>query len=155
MSFYFILENSTTGKRCGTVRIYNFNDDVFEWGSWILDGNKSRYAAMKTAILIYEFAFNVLDFDRSEFKGNKRNEKVISYHKKSGAKIIRQDEYNFISLYRRKLVYNFLILLEKNSNQNFHDYGEVLADETTFRKRQVATFKISYFLLRPYLIQKA
>ena len=42
----------------------------------------------------------------------------------------------FISLYRRKLVYNFLILFEKNSNQNFHDYGEELADETTFRKSQ-------------------
>jgi len=119
ISFYFILENSTTGKRCGTVRIYNFNDDVFEWGSWILDGNKSRYAAMETAILIYEFAFNVLGFDRSEFKVNKRNEKVISYHKKSGANIIRQDEYNFYFSIQKEISLQFSNTLRKKLKSKF------------------------------------
>ncbi|NMH59641.1 GNAT family N-acetyltransferase [Alteromonas ponticola] len=93
-SFYFILENRLTGVRCGTVRIYNFDGDVFEWGSWILDGNKTRFAAMETAILIYEFAFNVLGFSRSEFEVNKDNKKVISYHQKSGAEIIGEDDVN-------------------------------------------------------------
>ena len=65
-SFYFIFTNIATGERCGTVRIYNFNVNTFEWGSWILDENKTRYAAMETGILIYEFAFNMLGFDKSE-----------------------------------------------------------------------------------------
>ena len=30
-SYYFILSNSVTGLRCGTLRIYNFVDDSFEW----------------------------------------------------------------------------------------------------------------------------
>jgi RimJ/RimL family protein N-acetyltransferase len=94
-SFYFIFTNMATGERCGTVRIYNFNDDVFEWGSWILDKNKSRYAAMDTAILIYEFAFNTLGFNKSKFEVNKNNDKVVSYHKKSGAKIIGEDDTNY------------------------------------------------------------
>lgn len=94
-SFYFILTNATTGRRCGTVRIYNFNNDVFEWGSWILDSNKTRYSAIETAILIYEFAFNTLGFKKSEFEVNKNNEKVVSYHKKSGAKIIGEDDINY------------------------------------------------------------
>ena len=119
ISFYFILENSTTGKRCGTVRIYNFNDDVFEWGSWVLDENKSRYAAMETAILIYEFAFNVLGFDRSEFKVNKSNEKVVSYHKKSGANIIRQDEYNIYFSVRKKIGLQFANTLRKKLKLKF------------------------------------
>jgi len=94
-SFYFILTNTATGERCGTVRIYNFKDDTFEWGSWILDSNKTRYAAMETAVLIYEFAFNALGFGKSEFEVNRNNEKVVSYHTKSGAKIIGEDDINY------------------------------------------------------------
>jgi len=94
-SFYFILTNIATEKPCGTVRIYNFNGDTFEWGSWILDDNKTRYAAMETAILIYEFAFNTLGFSKSEFEVNKDNDKVVSYHKKSGAMIIGEDDINY------------------------------------------------------------
>ena len=101
------MENSTTGKCCGTVRIYNFNEDVFEWGSWILDKNKSPSAAMETAILIYEFAFNVLGFDRSEFEVNKSNKKVVSYHIKSGAEIIREDEVNLYFLMRKEIGLQF------------------------------------------------
>lgn len=94
-SFYFILTNTATEKPCGTVRIYNFRDDTFEWGSWILDDNKTRYAAMETAVLIYEFAFNTLGFSKSEFEVNRNNEKVLSYHQKSGAKIIGEDDVNY------------------------------------------------------------
>ena len=94
-SFYFILKNSVTGKKCGTVRIYNFNKDTFEWGSWILDDNKTLYAAMETAIFIYEFAFNSLGFYKSEFEVNKNNEKVVSFHKKSGAKVVRENNINY------------------------------------------------------------
>ena len=53
------------------------------------------YAAMETAVLIYEFAFNTLGFRKSEFEVNKNNEKVVSYHKKSGAKIIGEDDINY------------------------------------------------------------
>ena len=94
-SFYFILTNTASGERCGTERIYNFKDDTFEWGSWILDSNKTRYAAMETAVLIYEFAFNTLGFGKSEFEVNRNNEKVVSYHTKSGAKIIDEDDINY------------------------------------------------------------
>ena len=94
-SFYCILTNTATGERCGTVRIYNFKDDTFEWGSWILDDNKTRYAAMETAVFIYEFSFNTLGFGKSEFEVNRNNEKVVSYHIRSGAKIIGEDDINY------------------------------------------------------------
>lgn len=93
-SYYLILLNNLTGKRCGTVRLYNFNLDCFEWGSWILDHNKPRYAAMETGILVYEFAFEALGFSKSEFEVNKKNERVVDYHLKSGAEIINQDATN-------------------------------------------------------------
>ena len=46
-------------------------------------------------ILIYEFAFTTLGFNSSEFEVNKNNGKVVSYHKKSGAQIIREDDVNY------------------------------------------------------------
>ena len=74
---------------------------------------------METAILIYEFAFNVLGFDRSEFKVNKRNEKVISYHKKSGANIIRQDEYNFYFSIQKEISLQFSNTIRKKLKSKF------------------------------------
>ena len=91
-SYYFILSNSVTGLRCGTLRIYNFVDDSFEWGSWILDGNKSRFASIESGIFVYEFAFNILGFKRSKFEVNNLNTSVIGYHKKSGAEVTHQDQ---------------------------------------------------------------
>lgn len=106
-SFYFIIENEQSGMRCGTVRIYNFDRSVFEWGSWILDENKPRYAAMETAIMIYEFAFKVLCFEKSEFEVNKENDKVVSYHLKSGANIIREDNINFYFRIEKEIALKF------------------------------------------------
>ena len=94
-SYYLIILNKETGLRCGTVRIYNFDTDYFEWGSWILDCNKSRSAAMETSIFVYEYAFNVLGFSRSKFEVNKNNEKVVRFHLKSGAQITDESKINY------------------------------------------------------------
>ena len=112
-SFYFILTNTATGERCGTVRIYNFQDDKFERSSWILDENKTRYAAMETAMIIYEFAFNTLGFGKSEFEVNKNNDKVVSYHNKSGAKIIGEDDVNYYFRIEKEVGLNFAKALRK------------------------------------------
>lgn len=82
--FYFIIER-LDGTPCGTVRIYDLRQDSFCWGSWILNKNKTRYAALESAFLIYQFGFDVLDFEKSHFDVRKGNEKVISFHKKMGA----------------------------------------------------------------------
>ena len=119
-SFYFIFTNMATGERCGTVRIYNFNDDVFEWGSWILDENKPRYAAMETAILIYEFAFNRLGFNKSEFEVNKNNKQVVSYHKKSGAKIIGEDDTNYYFCIEKEVGLEFTKTLRERIEAMLH-----------------------------------
>ena len=118
-SFYFILTNTATETPCGTVRIYNFKGDTFEWGSWILDSNKTRYAALETAILIYEFAFNTLGFRKSEFEVNKNNEKVISYHKKSGAVIIGEDDINYYFRIEKNVGLDFAQRLRERLESKF------------------------------------
>jgi len=82
--YYFIIERND-GKPCGTVRIYDLKDNSFCWGSWILNEDKTHYAALESAFLVYEFGFENLKRSKSHFEVRKGNEKVISFHKKMGA----------------------------------------------------------------------
>ncbi|RRS06915.1 N-acetyltransferase [Pseudoalteromonas sp. J010] len=91
--FYFIIER-LDGTKCGTVRIYDIKEDSFCWGSWILNHNKTRYAAIESALLVYQFGFEFLGFAKSHFDVMKGNEKVVNFHKKFGAVVIDEDEDN-------------------------------------------------------------
>ncbi|WP_116083531.1 GNAT family N-acetyltransferase [Tropicimonas sp. IMCC34011] len=57
--FYYIIERHD-GTRCGTVRLYNIEGDGFTWGSWILDENKPRKAALESAVLSFRIGFERL-----------------------------------------------------------------------------------------------
>jgi RimJ/RimL family protein N-acetyltransferase len=92
--FYFIIERND-GVPCGTVRIYDIRNDSFCWGSWILNEDKTRYAAIESALLVYEFGFNKINYNKSHFDVMKGNQKVINFHKKFGAVQISEDEENY------------------------------------------------------------
>jgi RimJ/RimL family protein N-acetyltransferase len=91
--FYFIIER-LDGTACGTVRVYDLREDSFCWGSWILNEQKTRYAAIESSLLVYDFGFNVLHLNNSHFEVMKSNSKVISFHEKFGAKCISEDNEN-------------------------------------------------------------
>ncbi|CAI8868530.1 Protein N-acetyltransferase, RimJ/RimL family [Pseudomonas sp. IT-P2] len=91
--FYFIIEK-LDGTPCGTVRVYDIRDGSFCWGSWILNENKTRFAAIESAFLIYKFGFEHLGFKKCHFDVMKGNDKVISFHKKMGAVQVGEDEAN-------------------------------------------------------------
>ena len=92
--FYFIIER-IDGTPCGTVRIYDLRKESFCWGSWILNEDKTRYAALESAFLVYQFGFEELGYKKSHFDVMKGNEKVISFHKKMGAQETGEDEQNY------------------------------------------------------------
>ena len=91
--YYFIIERHD-GTPCGTVRIYDLKSDSFSWGSWILNEEKTRYAALESAFLVYHFGFNDLGYEKSHFEVRKGNEKVSSFHRKMGAAKIGEDDLN-------------------------------------------------------------
>lgn len=93
VQYYFIIER-LDGTPCGTVRVYDLKPDSFCWGSWILNEDKTRYAAIETALLIYRFGFEILKFEKSHFEVDKRNTHVVSFHEKFGAQKIAEDEVN-------------------------------------------------------------
>ena len=50
--YYYVIERKD-GTRCGLVRLYDIEAASFTWGSWILDENKPRKAALESAILSF------------------------------------------------------------------------------------------------------
>jgi len=92
--FYFIIER-LDGVPCGTVRIYDLRKESFCWGSWILNENKTNFAALESAFLVYLFGFSILGYEKSHFDVMKGNKGVISLHKNMGAIQVGEDEHNF------------------------------------------------------------
>jgi RimJ/RimL family protein N-acetyltransferase len=51
--YYFIIIRNDTNEKIGTVRVYGITDDNrFCWGSWILNENKTKSAAIESACII-------------------------------------------------------------------------------------------------------
>lgn len=99
--FYYIILRCSDSFPIGTVRIYDFIGDKesFSWGSWILNHNKTRYAALETALLIYDIAFVDMKFKRCHMEIRKGNKRVIEFHKRFGVKIIGETKENYLGYY--------------------------------------------------------
>lgn len=91
--YYFIIA-TLKGTPCGTVRLYDLKPDSFCWGSWILNENKTRFAALESAFLVYDFGFDTLGYGKSHFDVRRENDKVISFHEKMGAIRVSEDIEN-------------------------------------------------------------
>ena len=57
--FYYVIERKD-GTRCGLVRLYDIEAESFTWGSWILDENKTRKAALESAVLSFGIGFDAI-----------------------------------------------------------------------------------------------
>ena len=99
--FYFIIE-SKEGEKLGLVRMYDFHKTSFCWGSWIIKENAPKSTAIESAIQIYEFGFYILGFSKSHFDVRKRNDKVIAFHKRFGAEIIKENDLDYFFIYSKE-----------------------------------------------------
>lgn len=89
--YYFII-SSENDDPCGAVRIYDFQDNSFCWGSWLLSSNAPPTAGIESALLVYEFAFHYLKFSHCHFDVRIDNVKVRSFHERFGATVVKTDE---------------------------------------------------------------
>ena len=92
--FYFLIE-SKNSEKLGLVRMYDFKDESFCWGSWLIKEDAPKTTAIESALQIYEFGFYSLGFEKSHFDVRKGNDKVISFHQRFGAKIVDEDELDY------------------------------------------------------------
>ena len=92
--FYFVIE-SKDERKLGLVRMYDFQDNSFCWGSWLIKEDAPKSTAIESALQIYEFGFYSLGFEKSHFDVRKGNNKVIAFHQRFGAKIVDEDELDY------------------------------------------------------------
>lgn len=99
--YYFIIRRNDNNHRIGTIRLYDFKEKPksFCWGSWILNENKTRYAAIESALLVYKLAFEELDFEQSHFDVRKDNLGVHNFHMRLGAQHIDGNDLDNFYIY--------------------------------------------------------
>lgn len=107
--FYFVIE-SKNNEKLGLVRLYDFKDSSFCWGSWLIKENAPKSTAIESALQVYEFAFYNLKFKKSHFDVRKDNKKVIAFHKRFGAEIIDKNEIDYFFNFKKE---NYEIIREK------------------------------------------
>ncbi len=98
--FYFLIE-SKGKEKLGLVRIYDFQEDSFSWGSWLIKEDAPKTTAIESALQIYEFGFYKLGFEKSHFDVRKENDKVIAFHKRFGAKVVNESELDYFFTFEK------------------------------------------------------
>lgn len=98
--FYYVIERKDC-TRCGLVRLYDFDVESFTWGSWILDENKPRKAALESAVLIYQIGFLDHNLDSAIFEVLNENSHTLAFHRRFGALETGHDELNTYFKYAR------------------------------------------------------
>jgi len=99
--FYFVVE-SKDDEKLGLVRMYDFKENSFCWGSWLIKEDAPKTTAIESALCIYEFGFYTLGFEKSHFDVRKGNNKVIAFHQRFGAKITDEDALNYFFNFEKK-----------------------------------------------------
>ena len=98
--YYFIIEDHF-GTQIGTVRIYDFLNGIFNWGSWILSNNKPQKAALESTLLSMGFAFRVLKFDAGIVSVHPRNSKALGFYRRLEMQEITENEKEIKFLYSK------------------------------------------------------
>ncbi len=94
--YYFVIVDEQLGD-IGLVRVYDIDyaNKSFTWGSWIIrEENRPKYAAIESALLVYEFAFSELNLLLAKFVVDNNNLGVIKFHNRFGAKYLFTDKVN-------------------------------------------------------------
>ncbi len=99
--FYFVIE-SKKNEKLGLVRMYDFVDESFCWGSWLIKEQAPKTTAIESALQIYEFGFYNLGFKKCHFDVRKGNNKVIAFHQRFGAKIINENDLDYFFNFEKK-----------------------------------------------------
>lgn len=98
--YYFVIERKD-GVRCGVVRLYDILSDQFTWGSWILDHNKPRKAALESSVLSFDVGFNTLGIDTANVYVRVENTHAESFYRRLGMTEVRRTESEISFVYSR------------------------------------------------------
>lgn len=99
---YYAIERHD-GTRCGLVRLYDIEKDQFTWGSWILDANKPRKAALESAVLSFGIGFDHLDLGVAKVDVRVENTHAEAFYRRLGMIETNRTEQDIFFDYPRNL----------------------------------------------------
>jgi RimJ/RimL family protein N-acetyltransferase len=97
---YYIIERKD-GTCCGVVRLYDIVPDSFTWGSWILDHNKTRKAALESAVLSFSVGFDRLGLSLAHVDVRIGNDRALAIYQRLGMSELRRDDRDIYFTYPR------------------------------------------------------
>lgn len=81
--FYFVIENTFSGKPEGLIGLYGVTESNAEWGRWILKPEST--AAVESVYLIAKFAFKTLGLNSIFSRTLAENTQALKFHDSMGA----------------------------------------------------------------------
>ncbi len=97
---YFIIQNKKQ-KSIGTIRIYDIQEDVFCWGSWIVIPEARKYASFESVFLLYRFVFFGLGLNKTNFDVRKENKRAVNFYLRFGATIFGETDLDYLMTYTK------------------------------------------------------
>ena len=97
---YYVIERKD-GTRCGLVRLYDIEADSFTWGSWMLDENKPRKAALESAVLSFGVGFELLQRDLAKVDVRVDNFHATAFYRRLGMTETHRTEQDIFFSYPR------------------------------------------------------
>ena len=94
IEFYFIVTDPD-GNKYGTTRLYNFDDESFEVGSWVFSPDAPAGMAIKADLYCREYGFSLKNMKYCRFEVRKLNKSVVKYHKGFSPVLIGEDDLNY------------------------------------------------------------
>ena len=91
---YFIIEHQEAP--IGTMRIYDAQGESVCFGSWILTDESPSHAGIESALMVYAYAIDCLNFRAAHFEVRKENKAVWRFHEKFGALKTGETADNFL-----------------------------------------------------------
>lgn len=79
----FIILSKKNNKKIGTIALNNITKTDAEWGRWISQGNIIEN--IESVIVLLDFGFNHLNLINLYSLTNKKNKKVVNFHKNTTA----------------------------------------------------------------------
>ncbi|PTE19706.1 N-acetyltransferase [Cereibacter changlensis JA139] len=100
LEYYYMIERKD-GQRCGVVRLYDIKNSRFTWGSWILDHNKPRRAALESAVLSFGVGFHILGLNEANVEVQVDNTHAESFYRRLGMAETHRTTQNIHFVYSR------------------------------------------------------
>jgi RimJ/RimL family protein N-acetyltransferase len=79
VEYYFVIE-TPQGEPVGTIRLYDRAGDSCQWGSWVVRPGAPAWAALESALLLLDFAFERLGCRRVYCAVDHENRSVVAFH---------------------------------------------------------------------------